>query len=76
LLIAFGRQNCRSVKWTATHINKRNFFKAPTSNVEDKGTILAQDCCCRGGNRNSMPHLDDSFPGTSFLRIKEFIYNE
>jgi len=41
-VIAFGRQNCLSVKWTATHVNKRNFFKAPTSNVEDAGTIIAQ----------------------------------
>jgi hypothetical protein len=42
LLIAFGRQKCRSVNWTATHVNKRNFFKAPTSNVDDAGTIIAQ----------------------------------
>jgi hypothetical protein len=30
-------------QWDCTHINKRNFLKAPTSKVEDKGTILARD---------------------------------
>ncbi len=48
LLAAFGRQNCRSVNWTATHVNKHNFLKAPTSNIDDKGTILAQ-VAVRGG---------------------------
>jgi hypothetical protein len=37
---------------------------------------LLKTAVAGGGNRNSIPHLDDSFPGTSFLRIKEFIDNE
>ena len=37
-------------QWTATLIGKRNFFKAPTFNVEDEGTTFAQRSVAGVGN--------------------------